>query len=213
MIRQPRFHADHEAGEFAGGVANHVGAVGRNEVRSFEAEQCDRARVEPGRVESLMTQADRILGQRLVELGAGGSALIEQQRLVASERAHPVAGRSLAGGQPQAGQQVGDGAESLHGDSGGCGGSLAKMEMRIDEAGRDGAAYEFDQMSSRTDQRFQFRERAVRDDQTARGGNRVAAGMTEDETLVQNQVGFPGCNYHQAYALAPSRNWEAVWLP
>ena len=52
MIRQPRFHPDYEAGELAGGVANHVGAVGRSEVGSFEAEQRDRARVEPGRVET-----------------------------------------------------------------------------------------------------------------------------------------------------------------
>ena len=111
-----------------------------------------------------MTQAQRILGHRLIEFGARGSAIVEHQRLVASERAHPVARRSLAGGEPQVGEQVADGAASLNGDSGGGGGSLAKMDVRIDEAGGDRSSRELDQMSVRTDQRFQFRERTVRDD-------------------------------------------------
>ena len=75
------------------------------------------------------------------------------------------------------------------------------MDVRIDEAGGDGAAREFDQMSSRTDQRFQFRKRTVRDDHTAGDRNRIAAGMAEDETLVQNQIGFPGRSYHQNLCL------------
>jgi hypothetical protein len=36
----------------------------------------------------------------------------------------------------------------------------------------------------------------VRSNLPARNRNRVAAGMAEDETLVQNQVGFPGRNCH-----------------
>ena len=155
----------------------------------------------------------------MIELGARGPAIVEHHRFVASECAHPVARRSLAGGEPQVSQQIADGAASLNGDSGGSGSSLAKMDVRIDEAGRDGAAREFDQMSSRTDQRFQFRERTVRDDHTAGDRDRVAAGMAEDETLVQNQIGFPGRSYHQVYAFVaselarrPSRNSEAVSL-
>ena len=70
------------------------------------------------------------------------------------------------------------------------------MDVRIDEAGGDDASRELDQMSLRTDERFQIRERTVRDDQAAGDCNRIAAGMTEDETLVQNQVGFPGRSYH-----------------
>ena len=46
-----------------------------------------------------MAQAQRILGHRVVEFGARGSAPSEHQRLVASERAHPVARRRLAGGE------------------------------------------------------------------------------------------------------------------
>ena len=101
MIRQPCFHPDHEPGELAGGVANHVGAVRRREVGSLEAEHRNRARVEPGRVQRLMAQAQRILRHRRVELGARRPAIVEHHRFVASERAHPVAGRSLARGEPQ----------------------------------------------------------------------------------------------------------------
>ena len=196
MIRQPRFHPDDEAGELAGRVANHVGAVRRSEVGRLEAEQRDRARVEPGRVQRLMTQAERILGHRLIEFGARRSALVEHQRLVAAERAHPVARRSLAGREAQVGEQIADRAASLNGDSGGRRGCFAKVDVRIDEAGRDRATRELDQMSVGTDQRLQFRERTVRSNLSARNRNRVAAGMAEDETLVQNQVGFPGRNCH-----------------
>ncbi len=77
-------------------------------------------------------------------------------------------------------------------ETGGGGGSLAEMDVRIDEAGSDDASRELDQMSLRTDERFQIGELAVRDDRAAGNCNRVAAGMTEDETLVQDQVGFPG---------------------
>jgi hypothetical protein len=69
------------------------------------------------------------------------------------------------------------------------------MQMRIDEAGRDGAAAEFQQMSLRSDQRFKFRELTVRDDLPARDRNRVDPRMPEDETFV------------------PSRKTEAVLLP
>jgi hypothetical protein len=51
-------------------------------------------------------------------------------------------------------------------------------------------------MSVGTDERLQFRERTVRSNLPARNRDRVAAGMAEDETLVQNQVGFPGRNCH-----------------
>lgn len=64
--------------------------------------------------------------------------------------------------------------------------------MRIDEARRDRAAAEFQQMRPRSDQRFQFRELAVRDDLPARDRNRVDPRMPEDETFVHDQVGFPG---------------------
>src|SRR5208283_4863977 len=188
MIRQPRFHPDYEAGELAGGVANQVGAQRRSEAGSLEAEQRDGARVEPGRVQRLMAQADRILGQRLIELGARGAALFEHQRFVASERAQPVAGRSLAGGKPQIAEQIANRAASLNRDSGGNGSSFQEMEVRIDKAGSDGAARELDQMSSRTDQRLQFRKRTVRGDQPARDGDRVDPGVAENQTLVKNQV-------------------------
>src|ERR1017187_2625567 len=195
MIRQPRFHPDYEAGELAGGVANQVGAQRRSEAGSLEAEQRDGARVEPGRVQRLMAQADRILGQRLIELGARGPALCEHQLFVASERAQPVAGRSLAGGKPQIAQQITNRAASLNRDSGGSGSSLQKMDVRIDEAGSDGAARELDQMSSRTDQRLQFRKRTVRGDQPPRDCNRVATRVAAGPTLVKNQGGFRGRDY------------------
>src|ERR1019366_10238786 len=150
-----------------------------------------------------MAQAQRVLGQRLIEFGARGPALFEDQRFVASERAQPVAGRSLAGGKPQIAQQIAHRAASLNRHSGGSGGSLQEMEMRIDEAGSDGAARELDQMSSRTDQRLQLRKRTVRGDQPARDGNRVATGLADDQTLVKNQVGFRGREYHfRTHALA-----------
>src|ERR1035437_780216 len=196
MIRQPRVHHDYEAGELAGGVANHVGAQRRSQAGSLEAQQRDGARVEPGRMQRLMGQADRTLRQRLIELGARGAALFEHQRFVASERAQPVAGRSLAGGKPQIAQQIANRAASLNRDSGGSGSSLQEMEVRIDEAGSDGAAGELDQMSSRTDQRLQLRKRTVRGDQPARDGNRVATGVAEDQPLVKTQVGFRGRDYH-----------------
>src|SRR5208282_5809941 len=144
MIRQPGFHPDYEAGELAGGVANHIGAVRGSEAGGFEAEYRDGARVEPGRVQRLMAQAQGIFGQGVIEFGARGPALVEQQRFVASECAQPVAGRSLAGGQPQVTQQIAYGAASLNRDSSGGGGGLAEMEVRIDEAGGDGAAGELD---------------------------------------------------------------------
>jgi hypothetical protein len=151
-----------------------------------------------------MAQAQRILRHRVIELGARGAAIVEHHRFVASECAHPVARRRLARGEPEISQQIGDGTASLNGDSGGSGSGLAKMYVRIDEAGGDGAARELDQMSSRADQRFQFRERTVRDDHTAGDRNRVAAGMAEDETLVQNQIGFAGRSYHQVFAFVAS---------
>jgi len=45
----------------------------------------------------------------------------------------------------------------------------------------------------------------VRDDHTAGDCNRIAAGMAEDETLVQNQIGFPGRSYHQNLCLRRER--------
>jgi hypothetical protein len=51
-------------------------------------------------------------------------------------------------------------------------------------------------MSLRTDERFQISELAVRDDLAAGDCDRIAAGLSEDETLVQDQVGFPGGSYH-----------------
>jgi hypothetical protein len=150
-----------------------------------------------------MTQANRILGHRLIELGACGSALLEHQRFVASECAQPIPGRSLARGQPQVAQQVANGAASLNGDSGGSGGSFAKMDVRIDEAGSDGASRQLDQMSLRPDQRFQLRERTVRGYQAAGDRDRITAGMAEDQPFVQNEVGFPGRGYHfGTYAFA-----------
>jgi hypothetical protein len=70
------------------------------------------------------------------------------------------------------------------------------MDVRIDEAGRNHASTELDQMSRRTDERFQVGESAVGCYLAARDCEGVAAGMTEDETLVKNQVGFPGRNSH-----------------
>src|SRR3984957_16726354 len=192
MIRQPRFHPDYEASELAASVANHVGAVGRSEIGSFEAEQRDRARVEPGRVESLMAQAQRIFRRRVIELGARGPALFEHQRLIASECAQPVARRSLTGGEPQVAEQVADSAASRDREAGGGGGSLAEVDVRIDEAGGDDAACELDEMSLRTDERFEIRKLTVRDDRAAGDCDRIAAGLSEDETFVQDQVGFPG---------------------
>ena len=79
-------------------------------------------------------------------------------------------------------------------------------------------------MSLRADERFQIRKWTVRRDDAANDGDRVAAGMAEDETLVQDQVGFPGRGYHfginalvAGYGAAAfggsSRNSEAAWLP
>src|SRR5580704_881046 len=196
MIRQPRSHPDDEGAELACRVANHVGAVWRFEVWSLEAEQRYRARVQPGRMQRLMAQAERILWHRLIQFGARGSALVDHQRLVAAERAHPVARRSLAGGEAQVGEQIADSAASLNGDSGRRRRCLAKMDVRIDEAGRDSATRELHQMSVGTDERLQFGERTMSSNLSARNRDRVAAGMAENETLVQNQVGFPGRNCH-----------------
>ena len=57
-------------------------------------------------------------------------------------------------------------------------------------------------MSLRPDERFQIRETSVRYDQPAGDCYRIATGMAEDETLVQNQVGFPGRSCHQIQAFA-----------
>jgi len=84
-------------------------------------------------------------------------------------------------------------------ETGGLGGAgrLAEMELcRIDEAGGDDASGELDEMSLRTDERFQISELTVGDDQAAGDRDRVDPGMTEDDTLVQDQVGFPGGGYH-----------------
>jgi len=70
------------------------------------------------------------------------------------------------------------------------------MDVRIDEAGGDDASGELDQMSLRTDERFQIRKLTVRGDRAAGDCDRIAAGMAEDETFVQDQVGFPGGNCH-----------------
>ena len=54
------------------------------------------------------------------------------------------------------------------------------MEMAIDEAGRDRASGQPNQMSARADQRFEVAERAVRNYQAVRNGDRVTFGMSED---------------------------------
>src|SRR5258708_38941532 len=102
-----------------------------------------------------MAQAQRIFWHRVIELCARGPALFDHQRFVTSECAQPVAGRSLARGEPQVRQHVADSAASLDRNSSGGGGSLAEMDMRIDKAGSDGAARELDQMRLRADPRFQ----------------------------------------------------------
>ena len=81
-------------------------------------------------------------------------------------------------------------------------------------------------MSIGTDQRFEFRERTVSSNLSARNCNRVTAGMAEDETLVQDQVGFPGRDCHfvtnafvagavkaRGGGLRSSRNSAAASLP
>ncbi len=62
MIRQPRLHPDQKAGELTRSVADHVGTERRSEAGSLEAQQCDRARIQPRGVEGLMAETQGILG-------------------------------------------------------------------------------------------------------------------------------------------------------
>ena len=83
------------------------------------------------------------------------------QRLIAAERAQPVAGRRLAGGKPQVGQQIADRAAAYDVHAVRDRGRLHKMKMGIDEAGGDGAPGQADQMGLRADQRLEVGESAM----------------------------------------------------
>src|SRR5581483_1626987 len=101
-----------------------------------------------------MPESKRIFGNRLVELLARWSALLRQQRFIASESSQPVAGRSFARGDTQVGKQVAHCPASPYRKTG-CGSrSLKEMQMRVDEARCDRAACQLDEMGAGTDERL-----------------------------------------------------------
>ena len=141
----------------------------------------------------------------MIELGARRPALFEHQRFVASECAQPVAGRRLARGEPQVAEQIADRAASRNGETGGGGSSLAKMDVRIDEAGGDGASRELDQMSSRTDQRFQLREMdRARRSQPPEIATESLPGWPRTRPSCRTRSAFPGAATTEIYAFVAS---------
>src|ERR1700676_4392587 len=99
-----------------------------------------------------MAQAQRILGHRLIEFVASRTAAIAKQRLIASEGAQPVAGRSLGGGDAEFGEQIMD-AAGLYGKTSRRRRAFHKMQMGIDESRNDGAPGHLEQMGAGADHR------------------------------------------------------------
>ena len=60
--------------------------------------------------------------------------------------------------------------------------------MRIDQARRDDTAGEPNQMRTRADQRLELAERPEREDCAASNRDRVAGGMAQDRSFMQNEV-------------------------
>src|SRR5579885_184535 len=156
-----------------------------------------------------MAQAQGILGHGLIEFVPGRAALFREQHFVASESSKPVAGRSLAGGNPQIGEKIADGAASPYGQSGSDGGSFEEMKVGIDEAGGDRTPRQFHQMGSRADECLEQREGSMGDDASGGYRDRVAAGVAHDLPFMQNQIGLDGWIGH---------NWKSIragqwWAP
>src|ERR1022692_1141484 len=105
-----------------------------------------------------MTQPQRILGDRLVELLASRSAALAQQALIASESTQPVSRRGFSAADAKLGEQISEGAEFPNRETGRGGRAFHEMQMRIDEAGNYGAPAHLQQMGARTDGRFQLAE-------------------------------------------------------
>ena len=60
--------------------------------------------------------------------------------------------------------------------------------MRIDQARRDDASGEPNQMRARADQRLELAIRPEREDCAAGDRNRIAGGIAQDHSFMQNQV-------------------------
>src|SRR5487761_46221 len=148
----------------------------------------------------LMPQAQRILRNRLIEFIARGAALALEERLIASEGAQPVAGGSASRADAQVGEQVRDVAASPDRESADGGSGFEKMQVRIDEAGRERSSCELDQMRARADQRLQLGIWAVAADPAAADRDRVAIAMTENHALMQDEIGLCGCSCPRAPA-------------
>src|SRR6266851_7041192 len=137
-----------------------------------------------------MAQPERILADDLIQFLARRSAPFLNQSLVASEGAKPVSRRGLGGGDAEVGKQVTYRAESQHGVSRANRGALHKMQMTVDETGRDDSSRQADQTRARTDERLEIRKVTERDDLPSRDSDGIAFGMPEDFALMQNEVNF-----------------------
>src|ERR1700689_857397 len=105
-------------------------------------------------MERLMAQAQWIARDGRIEFGAGRTAPLVHESLIAAERAEPVSRRGLAGGEPEVGQQIADRAAAHDVQTVGDRSPLHKVEVAIDETGGDGAPGQTNQMSLRADQRL-----------------------------------------------------------
>ena len=137
-----------------------------------------------------MAQPQRLLGHHIIKFLTGGTAMLLEQRLIASERLQPIAGRGAGRRLTQFQQQFLDvlGARKLH--SGRGGGCLQKMQMGIDESGCDGAPAKPDQMGARSDQRLEVGIAPAGDDAAATDRNRIGVRMARNQTFVEHQVGL-----------------------
>ncbi len=141
-------------------------------------------------MQRLMAQPQRMLGYHLVEFRERRTAPLPEQRLVASEGFEPVA-RCGAGRCPaQFQQQLADvgGARNHNARRRGC--RLQKMQMRINEAWRDGPPAQPDQVGPGSDQRLEVRIAAARHDAAAGDRKRIALRMAENLPFVENQIGL-----------------------
>src|ERR1700683_1514701 len=152
-----------------------------------------------------MTQPQGIFRDSQVELFASRSAPLTQQAFIASERTQPVSRRGFSAADAKLGEQISEGAEFPNREAGRGGRAFHEMQMRIDEAGNHGAPAHLQQMSARTDGRFQLGEFAVGQDGAIENRDRVAFRMPEDYALVKNQIGF--IQRHRFYGSSTPPPW------
>jgi hypothetical protein len=140
----------------------------------------------------LMSKPEWIFWDRLIKLGPGRASPITHQRFVAPEGSQPVARRCLGGRNPQVRHQISDSAASNERQPSRHRRSFHEVLMTINEPRRKHIATQPQHVSAWPDVRFNFVVAAVRKNPTVTNSDRVAAGMTPDNAMMQDQISLLG---------------------